>query len=98
MIIGYSNSYHEYKDFWKSRGSKSKGDFKIMPGRLSRLLLEEAVDPGEEFGGGKGLDDIIVRAQTEPLDHVFLVAGGRQHNDRHVANGRGLPEALQQFE
>ena len=50
---------------------------------------QHAFHPGHELGGGKRLDDVVIRAHFKALDPIKDLALGRQHDDGHLA---GLPD------
>ena len=50
-------------------------------------------DAQDELAGGKGLDQVIVRAQFQPNDAVHFFGPRRQHQDREVLGAGRLLEA-----
>ena len=52
----------------------------------------EGVNAGKQFAGAEGLGDIVVGADLEAADFVFLGAAGGEHEDGEA--GAGLAEAL----
>jgi hypothetical protein len=66
-----------------------------VPGRpraCSRLLAaaaapQQGAHPGQQFGEGEGLDQVIVGAEFETFDAVFDVVARGQEQHRHVAAG-----------
>src|ERR1019366_5844705 len=50
-----------------------------------RGTAEGGADAGQQLTNGEGLGDVIVGAQIECGDFVFLLAAGREHYDRRLA-------------
>ena len=48
---------------------------------------EHGLDPQHQLGNGKGLADIVIRAQGEALDDVLVAGFGREHDDGLVPVG-----------
>ena len=60
-----------------------------------RYPAVDGIHPGQQFGGGKGLGDVVIGAKHQPLDLVHLLALGREHDDADAA--ALLPDAAAYF-
>jgi hypothetical protein len=48
-------------------------------------------DPRDQLFRLERLDDVVIRAGLESQNHIYSVALGREHDDRHTRFGADLP-------
>ena len=73
------------------RSSWSPG---MLPGELP-VPLEMGLDPGHQFPGAEGLDDVVIGSQTQTPDFVHVLLSGGYQQDGDVPLFPDLPADLE---